>query len=290
MHILREDVVFAFSAYLKISNDHGALLIDRLRSARSVGLLFSGGSSRCVFQVGVMETITELGIEPSACLGVSAGAWNAATVAAGNTARLRQYWRFFSRVPYVDLKNLVRGEHSPFIWSKLHDRAFRRYIGAGWIRSGLPLYVALTRLRDRQPVIFGVRAAEDPFQVLLASNYLPPFYKHPLMIAAERYGDGGMSNNIPFQTLFERGCDVVIAMAAKGESEGGLHRTFADCNHVIPPEYVVAGLGRLRAREVLLGARHPETDVVLGEKLRRSTSPGSSRSERKLPEACCKNR
>lgn len=235
-----------------------------------------------------METLTELGIEPSACLGVSAGVWNAAAVAAGNTGRLRQYWRFFSRMPYVDLKNLVRGDHSPFIWSKLHDRAFRRYIGAARIRSGLPLYVALTRLRDRQPVIFDVRAAEDPFQVLLASNFLPPFYTHPLMIDGERYVDGGVSNNLPYETLFERGCDVVIAMAAKGESEGGLHRTFADCNHVIPDQYMdrvivirprhrlpvafverrweklapIATLGRLRAREVLLGERHPETDVA----------------------------
>ena len=103
------------------------LPIDRLRGAQKIGFLFSGGSARCIFQVGAVETLNALGIEPAMCLGVSGGAWNAAAVAAGNGAGLRKYWRFFTRMPYIDLRNLVR-EHSPFIWSRLHARAFDRYV------------------------------------------------------------------------------------------------------------------------------------------------------------------
>jgi predicted acylesterase/phospholipase RssA len=259
-------------------------MIEKIRRARSIGLLFSGGSARCIFQVGVMETLADLAIRPSICLGVSGGAWNAAAVAAGNAARLRHYWRFFCRMPYVDLTNLLR-EHSPFIWPRLHERAFRRYVGEEKLRSGLPLYVALTRLRDRRSVIADVRESPDPFRILLASNYLPPFYTHPLDIEGERYGDGGLTNNIPYEALFDRGCDLVILMASKGESEGGLHRNFTDADHVIDDDRVivirprhrlpigfverrwhklrpVADIGRLRAREVLLGERHPETDLA----------------------------
>ena len=259
-------------------------MIDKVRSAKRIGLLFSGGSARCVFQVGVVDALNELHIAPSFCLGVSGGAWNAAAVAAGNAARLRHYWRFFCRMPYIDLTNLMR-EHSPFIWSRLHERAFRRYVGEEKIRSGLPLYVAMTRLRDRAPVIVDVREAADPFRILLASNYLPPFYTHPLIIDGERYGDGGMTNNVPYDVLLDRGCDLVIVMASKGESEGGLHRNFADADHVITDDRVlvirprhrlplgfverrwqklapIADLGRLRAREVLLGERYAETDLA----------------------------
>ncbi|MEO8034992.1 MAG: patatin-like phospholipase family protein [Acidobacteriota bacterium] len=262
-------------------------MLDRLRSDKAVGFLFSGGSARSVFQVGVVETLTELGVVPVACLGVSAGVWSAAAVSAGSAASLRQYWRFFCRMPYVDLTNLAR-EHSPFIWPRLHDRAFRRYIGVEKIRTGLPLYAALTRLRDRTQVIMDVREAADPFEVLLASNYLPPFYTHARVMAGERYGDGGLTDNVPYEALFERGCDLVVMIVAKGESEGGLHRNFADCDHVIPEQYrdrviliqprhrlpigfverrwerlaPIAEMGRLRAREVLLGERHPETDVA----------------------------
>ena len=262
------------------------LPLEFLRSAKSIGILFSGGSARCIFQVGVIETLNELGIQPAMCLGVSGGAWNGAAVAVGNTARLRKYWRFFCRMPCVDVSNLLR-EHSPFIWSRLHERAFRRYVGAHRIALGLPLYVALTRLRDRRSVIVDVRSSADPFRILLASNYLPPFYTHPLDIQGERYGDGGITNNIPYEALFDRGCDAVILIASKGESEGGLHRNFGDTNHEIAREYrdrtviirprhrlplgfverhwtrlaPIADLGRLRAREVLLCERHRETDL-----------------------------
>lgn len=74
-------------------------------------------------------------------------------------------------------------------------------------------------------------------------------------------------------------------VASKGESEGGLHRNIADADHVITDDRVVvvrprhrlplgfverrwqklapiADLGRLRAREVLLGERHAETDLA----------------------------
>ncbi len=264
-------------------------MLQTLRRSRTLGLLFSGGSTRCIFQVGVVETLRELGVRPAMCLGVSGGVWNAAAVAVGNAHRLRHYWRCFTRMPAVDLTNLVR-EHSPFIWTRMHERSFRRYVGNERIKASgtLPLYVALTRLRDRAHVLADARAARDPFRLLLASNYLPPFYTHPIDVDGERYGDGGFTNNIPYEALFERGCDAVVLMAAKGESEGGLHRHVHDCEHVIPAEFAdrvvvirprhrlpiafverrwtklaqIADLGRLRAREVLLGERHPLTDML----------------------------
>ena len=52
--------------------------LDRLRSARKIGLVLSGGSARCSFQVGVLETLEELGIRPAFCVAVSGGVWNGA--------------------------------------------------------------------------------------------------------------------------------------------------------------------------------------------------------------------
>ena len=223
--------------------------LERLQRATKIGFLFAGGASRCIFQVGVIETLFELGIEPSVCLGVSGGAWNAAAVAVGNWRRLRAYWRFFTRMPSVDLTNLWR-EHSPWRWRLLHERAFRRYVSVEKIKAPAttPLYVALTRLRDRASVIVDVRAADDPFEVMLASNYLPPFYSHAPVIDGQRYGDGGFSDNLPYEFLFERGCDAVVLMSQKGECEGGLFRTLADADHVIPEAY--------RERVVVLRPQH----------------------------------
>src|SRR5262245_48819192 len=141
------------TSLLKCSSMTGApsdprAALDLLSGARRVGYVFSGGSARCAFQVGVVESLAELGIRPALCVAVSAGVWNAAAVAAGSQARLRLYWRAFSRMPRVDLRNLVR-EHSPFRFNEMHRRAFRRYVGPEQLRSAasLPLHVGVTRLR-----------------------------------------------------------------------------------------------------------------------------------------------
>ena len=264
------------------------LPLQRLQEAQKPGWLFSGGSSRCVFQVGVVETLFSLGLKPSICLGVSGGAWNAAALAAGTGSRLRAYWRFFSRMPYFDAANLLR-EHSPFIWPRIHRRAYDRYVGDFRLRnSAIPALIALTRLRDDQQLIVDIRTAPDPFAVLLASNYLPPFYTHAPAVDGERCGDGGFTNNVPYEELFERGCDVVVIIAPKGESEGGLYRNADDFDHQIPhalrdrvivirPRHrlplsfverrwhrlaPVAEIGALRAREVLLDERHAATEIA----------------------------
>jgi predicted acylesterase/phospholipase RssA len=262
--------------------------IDRLGSASRVGIVFSGGSARCAFQVGALETLAELGVRPALCIAVSAGSWNGAAVAAGTSHRLRHYWRAFGRMPHIDLGNLLR-EHSPYRFAELHRRTFSRYVGSERLRSpgASPLLIGVTRLRDRQPLLFDARTVKDPFLLCLASNYLPPFYTHAPRIGGERYGDGSLSDNLPYERAFAEGCDAVVLLTMKGESEGHLYRSPRDTEHVVPaalrdrvivirPRHRlpvaftekrwhvlrdIVELGRLRAREVLLGERHPETDV-----------------------------
>lgn len=262
--------------------------LEKLRSARRLGFLFSGGSTRCAFQVGVVETLVDLDIHPAMTLGVSAGAWNAAAVAVGNSAKLREYWEYYAGLPHVNLHNLIH-EHTPFNWANAHRRAFSRYVGRERIRDPrtLPVYVAVTRLRDLASVVIDVRKAANPLRVLLATNYLPPFYTHPVTIDGEKYGDGGISDNLPYEALIERGADVVLILSTNGESDGGFYRSINELHHVIPPEFddrlVVIRprhrlpigfidwkiedlerameIGRLRAREVLLDETYPETDV-----------------------------
>lgn len=243
---------------------------------------------RCAFQVGVIECLAELGIRPVMVFGVSGGVWSGAAVAAGTDHRLRRYWRAFSRMPHFSPRNLLR-ELSPFIYPEMHRRTFARYVGSDRLQSpeSLPFWVAVTRLRDRSPLLIDVRSVADPLQLLLAANYLPPFYTHPPKIGLERYGDGGVTNNCPYEHAFAKGCDAVVLVSLKGESEGGLYRSARDTDHSIPPPFAertvvirprhriplafterrwsrlegAMNLGYLRAREVLLGETYAETEV-----------------------------
>jgi predicted acylesterase/phospholipase RssA len=260
-----------------------------LLSARRVGFVFSGGSARCAFQVGAVESLLELGVRPALCVGVSGGVWNAAAVAVGHAHRLRYYWRAFSRMQGFDLRNLLGPDHSPFRWRELHRRTFGRYVSAARLRQPetLPVYVGVTRLAEGQAVWFDARTFEDPFLLMLASNYLPPLYTHAPRLRGELYGDGGFSNNLPYEKAFEEGCDAVVLITMKGESEGLPYRSPREAEHAIPPAFrdrvvmirprhrlaisfverrwpiilQTMELGRLRTREKLLGESHPETDV-----------------------------
>ena len=260
-------------------------MLATLLNARKVGYVFSGGSSRCAFQVGAIEALTELGVRPALTIGVSAGAWNAAVVAARREHRLRYFWRSFMRMPRVDLRNLLV-DHSPWRFRAMHARNFSRFIGKH--RFGepdvLPFFVSVTRLRDGENVILSAAEVEDPLELLLATNYLWPFYTHPPRIGGERYGDGGYTDNAPYERALAEGCDAVVVIAQKGETEGGLFKRKGDYDHVVTDPRVIVirprhrmpiafternwerltpviRVGYLRAREVLLGERYPETDI-----------------------------
>jgi predicted acylesterase/phospholipase RssA len=261
--------------------------LDTLQSAKRIAFVFSGGSSRCAFQVGVIGRLSALGIRASMCIGVSAGAWNAAIVAARAEHRIRYFWKSFARMPDVDLRNLLI-EHSPWRYTEMHRRNFARFIGDRLhAPDALPCLVSLTRLRDRTGVLIAATDVERPIDLLLAANYLPPFYTRPPIVLGERFGDGGVTDNAPYEAAFAHGCDAVVFVGMKGESEGGIYKSTHDVDHVIPAslrDRVVVirprhrlpygfierrweklseliTLGDLRTREVLLGERHPETDI-----------------------------
>jgi predicted acylesterase/phospholipase RssA len=261
--------------------------LELLRSAKKIAFVFPGGSSRCAFQVGVIERLTALGIQASMTIGVSAGSWNAAIVAAHNHHRIRYYWRSFLRMPHIDLRNLL-AERSPWRYAEMHRRNFARFIGDRLTAPGaLPCYISVTRLRDRKGVLLSAQEVDSPIDLMLAANYLPPFFTRTPLVDGERYGDGGVTDNAPYELAFEHGCDAVVLVPMKGESEGGIYKNTRDVDHVIPAQYrdrvVVIRprhrlpysfterrweklshlilVGDLRTREVLLNERHPETEL-----------------------------
>ena len=261
--------------------------LQRLRHAKKVAFIFSGGSARCAFQVGAVERLLALGIRPAMTVGVSAGSWNAAVVAARIEHRARYVWKSFVRMPAFDLRNLFT-ELSPWRYAQMHRRNFARFFGDRLnAPEALPCFISVTRFRDRKGFLIDIRQVEKPIDLLLAANYLPPFYTRAPRIFGERFGDGGVTDNAPYQFALEQGCDAVVLICMKGESEGGIYKSTADVDHEIPALFrdrvivirprhrlpfgfvernwtrltELIHLGDLRTREVLLGERHPETDV-----------------------------
>jgi hypothetical protein len=137
-------------------------------------------------------------------------------------------------------------------------------------------------------VILDAREVEKPVDLLLAANYLPPFYTRTPLVLGEKFGDGGVTDNAPYEIAFERGCDAVVLMTMKGESEGGIYKSTRAIDHEVPAKFrervvvirprhrlpvsfverrwsvllQLIELGDLRTAEVLLDERHPQTDLL----------------------------
>ena len=157
-------------------------------------------------------------------------------MAARNEHRIRYDWRSFVRMPHVDVRNLLI-ELSPWRYAHMHRRNFARFVGDRLSApDALPCYISVTRLRDGKGFLLGTHEVERPIDLLLAANYLPPFYTRTPVVLGEKFGDGGVPDNAPYELAFEKGCDTVV---------------------LVTPMH----LGDLRTREVLLGERYAETDV-----------------------------
>ena len=158
-------------------------------------------------------------------------------------------WRSFVRMPHFDLRNLFV-ELSPWRYAEMHRRNFARFIRDRLhAPDALPCFISVTRLRDRTGLLIDARERSIVRSICCwRANFLPPFYTRTPLILGERFGDGGVSDNAPYELAFEHGCDAVVLVTVKGESEGGIYKSTRDVDHVIP--------AALRDRVVVIRPRH----------------------------------
>jgi len=83
-------------------------MLSLLRNATKVAYVFSGGSSRCVFQIGVVEALAELGVRPRSPSVYRPGPGMPPSSRLAAKRASFYYWRRSCALPSVDLRNLFR--------------------------------------------------------------------------------------------------------------------------------------------------------------------------------------
>lgn len=185
--------------------------------------VLSGGGNYGALQAGALEVLLAHGVEPDMLVSVSAGALNAAWLAAHPTRagarRLAQIWRdsapqFFSPPSRAGmLLRLARGMDS-----LLPNAPLQRFIQT-WAPAGSTfgdfaqprLYVVAACLADRTLRVFGDDPAELLFDGLMASTALPPLYS-PWPVDGVAYVDGGAVSDLPLLAAITRGADEIFAL------------------------------------------------------------------------------
>ena len=194
--------------------------------------VLGGGGARGAAQVGVLLGLFEAGVEPpSALVGASVGALNAAGIAAyptlGGAQLLHQIW----------LSDLARGVFQAhpvgIIWSRLRGRRVSALPAANvykllrrqeeltgfttFEQLALPLTVVATDIGLGAPALF---KAGPLLPALQASTAIPGIFPG-VDINGREFLDGGIVQNTPFPVAFAAGAREVLAISlmAGGELE-----------------------------------------------------------------------
>jgi NTE family protein len=240
------------------------------RGGQRLGVVFAGGGAKAAYEAGLGLALHELGIAPTAIAGTSAGAINAALLAAGEAERLAELWRtirredvFAYRAPVV-LGGLLPG----WIWFRLLGRS-------PGLLDPAPLRVTLERRVDLERVrvspvavlvvatdlVTGVPRHFDnstlTLDALVASATVPGLFP-PVAADNRLLVDGGVIQRAPvLELLAAHPLDRVIVVAAyAGEPprDGTLQPVIERA--------VELALSREIERDVELARRrHPGVDV-----------------------------
>jgi NTE family protein len=176
----------------------------------------------------VLETLDEIGAKPVAIAGTSVGALVGAAYAAGMSGR--QIRRFAVSLGYDRaevLRRLVAARAGTFgeLFStgilgatllnaeKFCAQFLPEDLPKSFAELAIPLTVIASDLHSRQQVAFSA----GPLVPALAASIALPTLMRPVVIEGRVLIDGGATNPLPFDQLWER-ADIVLAVDVSGEA------------------------------------------------------------------------
>jgi predicted acylesterase/phospholipase RssA len=196
-------------------------------AGQRLGVVFAGGGAKAAYEAGLGLALHEAGLVPAAIAGTSAGAINAALLAAGEAERLAELWRtirredvFAYRAPVI-LGGLLPG----WIWLRLLGRS-PGLLDPAPLRVTLERRVDLQRVRASPVAVLVVAtdlASGTPrrfdnstltLDALVASATVPGLFP-PVVADDGVLVDGGVIQRAPVLELLEaHPLDRVIVVAA----------------------------------------------------------------------------
>ena len=161
----------------------------------SLGLVLSGGGTRCVAQLAIIKCLQEWGIAPSIYAGASGGALVSALMAAGKDPE-----EVLTTVKQLSLISLIKFK---FNRNGLIDiagslKTFTDKLPAFFEDLQVPIIVTATNMRTGLSESFSKGPLLAP---VLASCCMPVFFT-PVRIGNDLYIDAGITNNFPADTIW----------------------------------------------------------------------------------------
>ena len=204
--------------------------------SKEYGLVLDGGGARGAYQIGAWKAMAEAGIKIKAVAGTSVGALNGALICMGSVDQAERIWEkmTFSRIMDVDddwMERLFQKE-TPVkelfreVWAKVKEggiditplrNLIHEVIDEEKIRNaGIDFSLLTFSLSDMKELDLTLDDIPEGLleDFLLASAYLLGFKNEPLH--GKTYLDGGVINNVPLNSLINRGYKDIITVRIYG--------------------------------------------------------------------------
>lgn len=184
------------------------------------GLILEGGAVRGIFTAGVLDRLMENGIYLPYVIGVSAGGTNALSYRArqmGRTARLMNapkseayygFRQFFSSHKLIDLDKMCY--EYPY---KQFPLDFDTYFG-----SEIQSEYACTCCETGEVEFMSETQDENRLMTICKATCSIPMLCEPVELDGKHYLDGSIADSIPITRALEQGCDRVVIVLTKPES------------------------------------------------------------------------
>lgn len=169
-----------------------------------LGLVLSGGGTRCVAQLAVAKCLQEWGLQPAVYAGSSAGSLVAALLASGrDPEEILNTVKSLNLLSMLSLRPNKKGLMD--IGGVLNS--LTRTLPLHFEELNAPVTIAATNLRTGCCDFFSRGALLPP---LLASCCMPVFFS-PVSIGSDLYIDAGITNNLPADALWGR-CTYLLGV------------------------------------------------------------------------------
>ncbi len=173
---------------------------------RRLGLALSGGGTRGLAHIGVLQAFEGNGIRPDYLSGTSIGAFAAALYAFG--VSLEEIRRMGQGMSPVNVSKLKLSRYALFSNEEL-ARLIQSEIGKARIEDALiPLAIIAVDIGAGKKIV--MRQGEVASAVM-ASNAVPGIYR-PVIIDGRMLVDGGIMEDVPISPLRPMGADTVVAV------------------------------------------------------------------------------
>ena len=203
---------------------------------KEYSLVLAGGGARGAYQIGAWKALVEAGVKINAVAGTSVGALNGALICMGDVELAEKIWYDITYSDIMDVDDAwMEGLFDKETSFREIVSEIKRYLSEGGVditplrelihenvdekkirESGMEfclLTFSVTQMKELDISIHDIpEGMLDDF--LLASAYLVGFKNEKLH--GQTYIDGGVINNVPTNSLIERGYENIIQICIYG--------------------------------------------------------------------------